>query len=66
MPDHAPLDPRDRVYPQGHEDDPAYEQVCQWFAKCARPANGLRPHPVYEQVPICARCDDKLTRLSAR
>jgi hypothetical protein len=37
--------------------------LCEWFAKCTNPANGLRDHPVLGQVPICQRCDDKIERL---
>lgn len=37
---------------------------CMWFAKCDLPANGLRPHPILDQVPICVRCDAKVERLS--
>lgn len=31
-------------------------QLCQWFAKCDRPATHLEPHPVLGPVPACDRC----------
>lgn len=33
---------------------------CEWFAKCDNDADGVTPHPVLGDVPICARCADKL------
>ncbi|ASR75981.1 hypothetical protein J4U02_gp118 [Mycobacterium phage Aziz] len=59
----AGLDTAARVYPVGHEDDPDYESLCQWFARCGNHANGLRDHPILGPVPICKRCDDKVDRL---
>ncbi|MUL61167.1 MULTISPECIES: hypothetical protein [unclassified Mycolicibacterium] len=54
----------DRVYPEGHEGDADYETVCMWWARCVRPANTLKDHPVLGQVPICKPCAEKLDRLS--
>jgi hypothetical protein len=32
-------------------------QLCEWFALCRNTAEGVRPHPVLGEVPICKRCD---------
>lgn len=39
--------------------------LCEWFAKCRNFATGFRPHPILGKVPICRRCDDKVSRLHA-
>lgn len=31
-------------------------QMCEWFARCDRPAAGVAPHPVLGAVPTCAPC----------
>lgn len=56
------LNINDRVYAEfvyGNQEIP-----CQWFAKCANPANGLRDGGPLGPVPICKRCDDKMERIA--
>lgn len=42
--------------------------MCEWFAKCDRPADGVMPHPILGDVPCCERCarvvdaEDRLVR----
>lgn len=31
-------------------------QICEWFALCDRPADGVVSHPILGDVPCCARC----------
>lgn len=31
-------------------------QLCEWFARCTRPAVTKVPHPVLGEVPCCAKC----------
>lgn len=57
------LDIEDRVY-YSEKTGPHYEVPCHWFAKCVRPANGVRKHPVLVEVPICQSCDDKIARIN--
>lgn len=59
------IDINARVYPAGHEDDPRYEAVCSWWARCTNPANTIREHPILGNLPICKRCADKLTHLES-
>lgn len=40
------------------------EVPCQWFALCTRHAATTRQHPTLGDVPICARCNDKIEGLS--
>lgn len=40
--------------------------MCEWFALCIRKATTTRRHPILGDVPICAECDAKMERLSAR
>jgi len=35
-------------------------QLCEWFALCDRPADGVVSHPILGWVPTCQRCADKL------
>lgn len=44
-------------------DEAGNAAICMWFAKCANPANGLRPHPILGPVPTCKRCDDRMNSL---
>lgn len=30
--------------------------LCEWFARCGRPAVDLRAHPIIGGVPVCERC----------
>lgn len=30
--------------------------ICDWFAKCKRPATGVVDHPTLGYVPTCTRC----------
>jgi hypothetical protein len=39
-------------------------EVCQWFALCDHPATQTRKHPILGNVPICDRCEAKMTALS--
>lgn len=39
---------------------------CQWFALCPNDATTTRHHPILGDVPICDRCDDKVTRLGEK
>lgn len=34
--------------------------MCEWFALCTRPADGVVAHPILGDVPTCARCAAKL------
>lgn len=34
--------------------------MCQWFALCDKPADGVVKHPILGDVPTCQRCADKL------
>lgn len=52
----------DRVFAEGVSKLPV---KCAWFAKCDRPANGLRDHPVLGQVPLCKTCDEWCERMSS-
>jgi hypothetical protein len=38
--------------------------VCQWFALCDRPADGVITHPILDDVPCCTRCAEKLDMLT--
>lgn len=55
------LDPDDRVY--ANASGTGEPVACQWFARCSNPANGLRDAGPLGQVPICCRCDNKVTSL---
>jgi len=35
---------------------PDVVQLCEWFAMCANPADGMMPHPILGGVPCCERC----------
>ena len=35
-------------------------QLCEWFALCDRPADGVVSHPILGWVPTCQRCAAKL------
>jgi hypothetical protein len=35
---------------------------CQWWLNCDNPATTVRSHPILGDVPICKRCDDKISR----
>lgn len=39
--------------------------ACQWFALCDHTATHTRPHPILGDVPICDRCEAKVTALEA-
>lgn len=39
---------------------------CMWFAACQNLAVTTRPHPVLGDVPICGRCDAKITALDSK
>lgn len=41
-------------------------QLCEWFALCTRPADGVVSHPILGWVPTCQRCADKLGLQLAR
>lgn len=30
--------------------------MCEWFALCTRPADGVVAHPILGMVPCCRRC----------
>ncbi|WP_018502939.1 hypothetical protein [Parafrankia discariae] len=45
--------------------DEAPAGPCEWFALCDHPADRYRPHPILGQVPICARCAEKLSAMGA-
>lgn len=32
---------------------------CQWYALCPNAMDGVTPHPILGDVPICKRCADK-------
>lgn len=34
--------------------------VCEWFALCDHPADGVVWHPILGEVPTCLRCADML------
>jgi hypothetical protein len=34
--------------------------LCEWFALCARQADGYAVHPIIGAVPICQRCGDRM------
>lgn len=34
--------------------------VCEWFALCDHPADGVRTHPILGAVLICTRCADRV------
>lgn len=34
--------------------------MCEWFALCDRPADGVVAHPILGSVPTCTRCAEKL------
>jgi hypothetical protein len=36
---------------------------CAWWALCDHQATHYRPHPVLGDVPICDRCEDKITTI---
>lgn len=51
--------------------------ICQWFLNCENEATTTRPgpnikaltdprEPWTKDIPICARCDDKLNRLEGK
>lgn len=42
------------------------ENTCQWFITCERKAVTTREHPILGRVPICQRCDNKMTRIEAK
>ncbi|QDF18479.1 hypothetical protein SEA_RACHALY_84 [Mycobacterium Phage Rachaly] len=58
------LDINARVFAENVPELADQEAPCMWFARCTNPANGLRDHPVLDQVPICQRCDDRVEALS--
>ncbi|ASR86537.1 hypothetical protein SEA_CHANGELING_85 [Mycobacterium phage Changeling] len=58
------LDPEARVFAENVPALADTEAPCMWFARCTNPANGLREHPVLDQVPICVRCDDRVEGMS--
>jgi len=33
--------------------------MCQWYALCTNPADGIVKHPILGNVPTCQRCADK-------
>lgn len=33
--------------------------MCEWYALCDRPADGIVKHPILGDVPCCQRCADK-------
>lgn len=35
---------------------PPADQLCEWFAMCARPATVYLPHPILGPVPACGPC----------
>jgi hypothetical protein len=37
--------------------------ACQWFALCPNEAVTMRPHPILGEVPICERCDERISAL---
>ena len=46
-----------------------YENVpsthsCEWFAMCENYAVTTRYHPILKDVPICNRCNEKMTRIA--
>lgn len=41
-------------------------EYCEWFAACQHVATKTRPHPILGDVPICARCDTKITAIDER
>lgn len=38
-------------------------QLCEWFVLCDHEATGTRPHPILGDVPICDRCEEKVSSL---
>jgi hypothetical protein len=56
------LEIEDLVYAEGFPDQAV---TCAWFAKCVRPANGLRAHPILGDVPLCQHCDDWCERMAS-
>lgn len=38
-------------------------QLCEWFARCVRPAARTCSHPILGEVPICEECHGKYLRL---
>jgi hypothetical protein len=51
------VNPNARVY--APESDTA--ELCHWFALCPNLANGLRDAGPLGMLPICQRCDDKMS-----
>ena len=39
------------------------EQKCEWFLVCDNTATKTRSHPILGDVPICDRCDEKISKL---
>lgn len=37
------------------------QPVCEWFARCDRPAALLVPHVALDMVPACERCAEWAT-----
>lgn len=35
--------------------------VCQWFATCENTATTTRTHGVFGPMPICERCNEKMS-----
>ncbi len=33
--------------------------MCQWYARCENPADGVVKHPILGNVPTCTRCAKK-------
>lgn len=33
--------------------------MCEWYALCDNPADGMVSHPILGEVPTCQRCADK-------
>lgn len=40
--------------------DASSHVLCEWFAQCVRPADGVVWHPTLGDVPTCRTCADKL------
>ena len=61
------LDIDARVY----ADNSDAEAPCMWFARCVKPANGLRNGPIagtgggFGDIPICKDHDDWCERMSS-
>jgi hypothetical protein len=57
----APIWSQNAVSTDGHSPhEGTVGAVCEWFALCTRPADGVVAHPIIGPVPTCQRCAERM------